>query len=412
MPLHRKHPPMSWRYGLLFLLAFPIGFAPYVHGETHPADTLTGADALRAAIQDLATTFGPRYAAAPEFLAQLDDLERRAQGATPDQVAPIHADFAALQRRALCANPLVSDNPILYINRAQYRPDHHATETMFQNDECNTSSFAGSAAIKSIDLATGETRTILAVPHGIARDPELDFDGRKVIFSMRNDIQDDYHIYTINIDGTDLRQLTHGKEISDIDPVFLPNGDIIISSSREPKYCHCNRHIMCNLFRMDPEGRNLIQIGHNILFEGHSSLMPDGRILYDRWEYVDRHFGPSFGLWTVNPDGTSHTLYYGNNAWSPGAMMDARVIPGTDKIIATFGSCHDRPWGAIAIVDRGQGLDGSEPVERIWPADARRFLENQRNADWNPGGIDLFSQIQRKSEDPYPLSDKYFLCCA
>ena len=160
--------------------------------------------------------------------------------------------------------------------------------------------------------------------------------------------------------------------------MFLPDGDIVMASSREPKYCHCNRHIMCNLFRMGPAGEHLIQIGHNILFEGHPSLMPDGRILYDRWEYVDRHFGPSFGLWTVNPDGTSHALFYGNNAWAPGAIMDARVIPGTERSIATFGSCHDRPWGAIAIVNRGRGLDGSEPVERIWPAEVRRFLEGQQ----------------------------------
>ena len=395
---------------LLVLLVCFAALTASLDGQTDPAGTITGAAALRAAIEDLATTFGPRYSTAPDFLAQLDDLERRARSTPPDQIDAILADFAVLQREALVANPLVSANPILYINRAQYRPDHHATATMFQNDECNTGSFAGPAAIKSVQLATGETRTILTAAHGIARDPELDFDGRTIVFSMRKDIQDDYHIYTINVDGTDLRQLTGGKEISDIDPMFLPNGDIIFSSSREPKYCHCNRHIMCNLFRMGPEGQNPIQIGHNILFEGHPFLMSDGRILYDRWEYVDRHFGPSFGLWTVNPDGTSHTLYYGNNAWSPGAIMDARVIPDTEKVVAIFGSCHDRPWGAVAIVDRRLGLDGSEPVERIWPADARRFLENQRNAEWEPTAIDLFNRVPLKFEDPFPLSDKYFLC--
>lgn len=401
---------MSVRRGLFLLLVCLPSLAAPLCGETMVADRLAGAQALRAAIHDLAATFGPRYTGAAEFLAALGDLQRRADDATPDQLDAIRAEFAALHRRALLANPLVSEHPILYVQRAQYRPDHHATETMFQNDECNTNSFVGSAAIKSIHLGTGDVRTVLTVPHGIARDIELDFDGGTMVFAMRQDVQDDYHIYTIRVDGSELRQLTHGREVSDIDPMFLPDGDIVMTSSREPKYCHCNRHIMCNLFRMGPAGEHLVQIGHNILFEGHPSLMPDGRILYDRWEYVDRHFGPSFGLWTVNPDGTSHSLFYGNNAWAPGAIMDARVIPGTEKVIATFGSCHDRPWGAIAIVNRGRGLDGSEPVERIWPAESRRFLEGQRNAEWNPGGIDLFSQLPLKAEDPYPLSDKYFLC--
>ncbi|NTV37822.1 MAG: hypothetical protein HGA82_01285, partial [Anaerolineales bacterium] len=96
------------------------------------------------------------------------------------------------------------------------------------------------------------------------------------------------------------------KDVDDLDPLYLPDGSIVFSSTREPKYCMCNRHIMANLFRMDADGANIHQIGKSTLFEGHGTLMPDGRILYDRWEYVDRNFGDAQGLWTVNPDGTSH----------------------------------------------------------------------------------------------------------
>ena len=68
-------------------------------------------------------------------------------------------------------------------------------------------------------------------------------------------------------------------------------------------------HIMANLHRMDGDGANIHQIGKSTLFEGHASLMPDGRVLYYRWEYVDRNFGDAQGLWTVNPDGTGHAIY-------------------------------------------------------------------------------------------------------
>jgi len=171
----------------------------------------------------------------------------------------------------------------------------------------------------------------------------------------------------------------------------------------------CNRHIMGNLFRMDADGANIHQIGKSTLHEGHASLMPDGRILYDRWEYVDRNFGDAQGLWTVNPDGTNHCVYWGNNTWSPGAVIDARAIPGTETALAVFGSCHDRPWGALAIIDRRLGLDGREPVLRTWDENAITLV---RESGPKPDvyGFDSFKSVNPKYEDPYPLNDKYFLC--
>ncbi len=95
-----------------------------------------------------------------------------------------------------------------------------------------------------------------------------------------------------------LKQLTFAKGVSDIDPIYLPNMQIVFSSTREPKYCMCNRHIMANLYRMNPDGSNIVQLGKSTLFEGHAALMEDGRLIYDRWEYVDRNFGDAQGLWT------------------------------------------------------------------------------------------------------------------
>jgi len=318
-------------------------------------------------------------------------------------------DEGATGARA-AVNALVTGQPILYVLRHQYKEDHHSTATMFQTGEINTDSFQGGSALKSIDFGNGgETRTLLRLPEGVVRDPDVSFDGKKILFSMRRNKDDDYHIYEVNADGGGLTQLTFGKGVSDIDPLYLRNGQIVFSSTREPKYCQCNRHIMGNLFRMDGDGANIHQIGRNTLFEGHPSLMPDGRILYDRWEYVDKHFGPAFGLWTMNPDGTNHALYYGNNAWSPGAILDARIIPGSEQFIATFGSCHDRPWGAIVIADRRKGLDGMGPIIRSWPKDVSEHLA-VKTKYWEPGGIDSFKRLPTKYEDPYPLSDRYFLC--
>ncbi len=350
------------------------------------------------------STLDATAAVSAEGLAARAGALRAALEGTSDlaELSRLEGEATELARSALLANPLVTAQPIVYVVRAQYLPDHHNTETMFQTDEINTGSFRGGGALRVLDPATGETRTLVEAPEGIARDPEVSFDGKRILFSLRWNAQDDYHIYEIDADGSNLRQRTFGRGVTDIDPLYMPDGRIVFTSTREPKYCMCNRHIMGNLFRMDSDGANIHQIGHSTLFEGHGALLPDGRVLYDRWEYVDRNFGDAQGLWTCNPDGTNHALYWGNNTAAPGGVIDARILPNGQQALAVLGSCHDRPWGALAILDRRLGMDGRAPVLRTWPADA---IERVGQGNW-----DAFIPVSPKYEDPYPLSDDLFLC--
>lgn len=299
------------------------------------------------------------------------------------------------------AKSVLAGKQIIYIERDQFAPDHHNTATLFQYGEINENSFAPGGAMRIFDVDSRKSKTLIELKDGIVRDPEISFDGKKVIFSMRKSKEDFYHIYEMNIDGTNLKQLTSAEGISDIDPLYLPDGGIVFTSTRQPKYCMCNRHIMGNLFRMNSDGSNITQIGVSTLFEGHSSLLSDGRILYDRWEYVDRNFGDAQGLWTVNPDGTKHSIYYGNNTASPGGVLEGRQIPGTDLVVCTFSSCHDRPWGAIAVIDRKKGVDGRDAVIKIWPKETINIVGN--------GDLDSFKWINCFYEDPYPINKDYFL---
>ena len=356
---------------------------------------------LRLAVEDLIATYGERYPGGKGFLERLDKLESLSE--LPRD------EFENLRREALLANPLVSGQPLLYVVRSQYRPDHHNTETIFQTGEANTASYQPGGPLKTLDLArNGETRVLADPgPEGRLRDPDVHFDGKRIVFSMRKNIRDNYHLYEVNSDGSALKQLTSAEGIFDIDPIYLPDDELVFTSSREPKYCMCNLHIMGNLFRMGGDGANIHQIGKSTLFEGHTSLLPDGRLLYYRWEYVDRNFGNAQGLWTANPDGTNHAGYYGNNTPAGGVVLDPRAIPGTDLVLCILSSCHDRPWGALAILDRRRGVDGKAPILRTWPADAANRVAEPGTPN---GGIDAFYNVNPKYEDPYPLSDKYFLC--
>ncbi len=381
--------------------------------EIHTLMKQIDPEALLMAIRDLTDTFPERYSHGQEYLRRMTEYEKQLPGIEKklvqgkveslEEIKEFYDRMRSFQHEALTANPLVSDQPLVFVVRHQYKKDHHNTATMFQTGEVNTLSFEGGGAMKTIDFGSGgEVKTLIDLSEGIIRDPEVYFNGEKIIFSMRHNIEDDFHIYEINADGTGLSQLTGAAGVTDIDPLYLPDDSIVFSSTREPKFCMCNKHIMANLFRMESAGANIHEIGKSTLHEAHGSLMPDGRILYDRWEYIDRNFGDAQGLWTVNPDGTNHVLYWGNNTNSPGSVIDARIIPGTQQVLCIFSSCHDRPWGALAIVDRRLGIDVRDPVIRTWPLRAINRV--------GVGNLDSFVSVTPKYEDPFVLSEKYFLC--
>jgi len=369
-------------------------------------------EGLEAAISDINSKYPDQYKS-ENFLVQLEKIKEEYNLVEQQLLNPAAnsaldlksfvARFSVLQKEALLSNPSVNNYPIVFVTRQQYAPDHHNSATLFHTNEVNTDMYRPGGSIKIIDLKNGgKITTLLETTEGVIRDPEISYDGRKILFSMRTSIEEDYHIYEMDIDGRNLKQLTAATGVSDIDPQYLPNGEIVFSSTREPKYCMCNIHIMANLFKMEKDGANITQLGKSSLFEGHSSILPDGRILYDRWEYVDRNFGDAQGLWTMNPDGTNQAIYFGNNTNSPGGFIDARSIPGTDKVISILGSCHDRPWGALGIIDRKKGIDGKESVEMTWPASAKKLI--------GKGNWDTFKRVRPFYEDPFPLNENYFLC--
>ena len=369
-------------------------------GAATPAEPNSRAS-LRAAIEDLRSTFGGRYPKGKEFLKRLDDL--------PAGDAPA---FLALQKEALVANPLVSGRAILFVTRSQYRSHYHAIDTLFHAGELNwdrkrphADLFGPGGAMKTIDLRTGRITTLIEAPEGIVRDPDIHYDGGKIAFAMRKARDTNYHIHEISADGTGLTQLTSLSSATDVDPVYLPDDRIVFSSTREPKYNMCSRDHAANLYRMDADGANIHRITRNTLFDNHPEVMPDGRILYARWEYVDRNFGDAHGIWVVNPDGTGQAIYWGNNTAVPAAIFDQHVIPGTEKVLAILGQHHDRLWGALAIVDRSRGIEGREPVLRTWPAEAAGIIRTG-----GPFDCDAFRRFNPKYEDPWPLSEKHFLC--
>ena len=81
------------------------------------------------------------------------------------------------------------------------------------------------------NIRTKAFRKLLEDLAGAVRDPCVHYDGKTILFSYRPGSDDRYHLYTINSDGTGLKQLTFG-DYDDIEPAWLPDGDIVFVSSR------------------------------------------------------------------------------------------------------------------------------------------------------------------------------------
>ncbi len=90
--------------------------------------------------------------------------------------------------------------------------------------------------------------------------------------------------------------------------------------------------------------------------------LPDGRILYTRWEYVDRSREHFHHLWVMNPDGTGQMTYYGN--MHPGdVFLDAKPVPGTapsswstPPTMGARSTKAESPWSNMDL-----GPDAAEP---------------------------------------------------
>jgi hypothetical protein len=82
---------------------------------------------------------------------------------------------------------------------------------------------------------------------------------------------------------------------------------------------------------------------------------------------VDRGVCPIQSLWTINPDGTGLSGFYGNRVLEPGTFMDAQPIPGSDHILATATNHNGPCRGAIVEIDAGKGSNAPEAVRNLTP---------------------------------------------
>jgi hypothetical protein len=256
---------------------------------------------------------------------------------------------------------------IVFALRQPGKDGHWYANFSYYADDENRVTYGNGGKLCRLNLRTGELTTILEDPDGAVRDPAVHHDALKILFSYRKGVSPYYHLYEVDIDGGNLRQLTDGP-YDDIEPCYLPDGRIIFVSSRCNRWVNCWLTKVAVLHRCDADGSNLRAISANLEHENTPWPLHDGRVLYQRWEYVDRSQVDYHHLWTCNPDGTGQMVYYGN--LHPGTLMiDAKPIPNTRNVVAIFSPGHGRREhdGVVTVVDPRKGPDDRSSARPVTP---------------------------------------------
>ena len=294
---------------------------------------------------------------------------------------------------AFLAGPHPAEPEIVFCTRGAYDDGHWYANIGYYCDDQGKKAYTGNgkpdtSALYRLNLKTQALTVLLDAQGGAVRDPHVDYDGKTILFSYRPAGNDYYNLYQMQSDGSGMRQITSGPW-DDYEPCRLPDGDIAFISTRSKRWVGCWYTQVGTIHRCKPDGSGITCISANIEHDNTPSVLPDGRLSYMRWEYIDRSQVEYHALWAVNPDGTGVSILYGNmHSWN--VMIDAQPIPGTQEILLTFSPGHgaNEHAGHATIVSVANGPDDQKSATRI---------SNKRIRDPFPLTRDLFVMAHEKS---------------
>ena len=314
-------------------------------------------------------------------------------GAAPDSVLgkfvpmkPMHGSFPGGGGRGAPAVSPVEESPelaadlhagklgfsrMLLVQRHEFKISHVYTY--------HVESFRPGGGIHTFEPGAdgGKLEKVLDAGTGEIMDCTLSYDAKEVLFSwkrkgarglnhMITDRDAKFQVYRMGLADREPRLVTDHYS-NNFNPCWLPDGGIAFLSDRKLSFAYCFTSSSPLLYRMDGDGANVRKISHGYLNDFTPSILNDGRIIYSRWEYVDRPAIPIQSLWTMKPDGTKVEGFFGNRVLEPGTFMEARSIGKTRKVLCVLtghnGSCR----GALGVIDPVYGANAQEGIRNITP---------------------------------------------
>ncbi len=355
-------------------------------------------------------------------------LQSKPQG-IKDWQALRHDQRVALRDLAF-RNPRLSFPALLFVKRftqqsySDINVNHHAWGSRPGGDICVLTGFGANREPQVRQLLRG--RLGPGNVHGI----DLDFDASRIVFAYAQSATDQppegwlsrqatfelhrtvglLHLYEMAADGSSLRQLTRG-EWSDLNPCYLPNGDLAFESER------CALEIECNEGDKDEPTTNLYALRRatgdierlTLTKDGdwYPRVLLDGRIVYSHWEYQERSLIFLHPLWFVRPDGAGADNFVKQHFDYPVTLTAPRPIPGGEKVLAIAGGHHTLAAGPVVVVTRAKGMNDPDCIERVTGPDVWPEYGGAAAGPSTPGWS--LPPGQGWYMDPYPLSATTYL---
>ena len=301
-----------------------------------------------------------------------------------------------LRRQIVLSNPLFKLTSLLFAKHVPSVMSHQLTQVYGYCARPGGGLFV--LAEPGVSMRTRDI-TPPSLPPGNFMTPELSCDARRVLFAycpvkeapVSWDFNDQtkhlrYHIHELSLNSGSLRALTEG-DTDNFSPLVLPSGEVLFVSTRRGGYHRCGRGpcFVYTLARMRADGQNARSISFHETNEWDPCLLNDGRVVYTRWDYVDRNAVHYEQLWSALPDGGNARIYYGNNTWNPTGIWEARASPGSSRLMATASPHHGMSAGSVILLDTTLGVDGKEPLTRLTPD--VRFPESESPLAFGPSPI-------------------------
>ncbi|MDT8301555.1 MAG: hypothetical protein RQ760_08725 [Sedimentisphaerales bacterium] len=370
-------------------------------------------------------SFAPNFTQMAAKLKEMQKAGTKVKVTYTKQRFDLFKKACRLRRRIALSNPLLDFDKILFIKRHRAAFNHMCDQYYGINILPGggiyvlSDPFSDNPQVWDVLSDSVVQRGRLKgqrLKGGSVLSPDLSYDSKTIVFAYVEckgdvnhrhhtdpsrghwNVQRCYHIFKVNVDGSGLEQLTDGTW-NDFDPCWLPNGRLAFISERRGGYLRCGR--VCptyTLHDMNNDGNDIRCLSMHETNEWHPSITNDGRIIYTRWDYVDRHGCTAHLPWITTPDGRDSRAVHGN--FAPRELradmeLDVRAIPGSHKFVATGAPHHGQAFGSLVIFDpHVEDDDIMAPVKRLTPE--VDFPETQ-------GGAQVYGTA-------WPLSEKYYLC--
>ncbi len=365
--------------------------------------------------------------------AELDRLAERAAAIDvdkTDQRIELFREVWQLRRKIALSNPLLNFSRLLFIKR-HFNPNAETTgnhmcdqffgfharggggmfilENPFSDDPSVTNVLADSV------IANGRYQNKKMTADGAYLSPEVSLDAGRILFAYTDTTlerrhsytwseDNTWHIFRVDVDGTNLVQITDGPW-NDFDPCYLPSGRIAFISERRGGFgrCHGRPVPSYTLHSMNADGSDIVTMSPHETNEWQPSVDHNGMIVYTRWDYVDRGFNQAHHPWVTTPDGCDSRAIHGNFARRAGDRphfeADIRAVPGSGKLVATAACHHGQSYGSLVLVDPKVEDDyAMGPVRRLTPD--QLFPESECATHRDPANY----------ATAWPLSEDFYLC--